>query len=53
MLVLSEADVTRLLDVDELLAALGERDEAERCQAFLRELAPDAPSLALPHSPAP
>ncbi|HEX6678448.1 MAG TPA: DUF3151 family protein [Actinomycetes bacterium] len=33
--------------------ALGERDEAERCQAFLRELAPDAPDLALPHSPAP
>jgi hypothetical protein len=32
--------------------ALGERDEAERCQAFLRELAPDAPDLALPHGPA-
>jgi hypothetical protein len=30
--------------------ALGERDEAERCQAFLQELAPDAPDLALRHS---
>ena len=30
--------------------ALGERDEAERCQAFLHELAPDAPDLALRHS---
>jgi Protein of unknown function (DUF3151) len=30
--------------------ALGERDEAERCQAFLHELAPDAPGLALRHS---
>ena len=32
--------------------ALGERDEAERCQAFLRELAPDAPEVVLPHGPA-
>ena len=30
--------------------ALGERDEAERCQAFLHELAPDVPDLALRHS---